>query len=267
MASNRLLKIIHIASTCWFIAGSVFLIIIALRQAGLGWWFIFSLSGHSGAFIFFLMLVYSFAIFRGVSRSQKIYCEHPLTCSSSYLAFYDIAPFLGGLAGLTAATFTQNLLELMISAATGTLCSTFLVWIIIDPVVSIAEMLLPSSKKHRKERIIEMKELQRRIQKDNERLMSELTEIESMNKKKRGIELRDKAKDLARLIAEHNIGCRNVEEQVVEIGGHAWRLGGIECMRQLFEMAKDTYKEQYNDSASINHIGIWWDGIGSWRKA
>ncbi|MBW8015863.1 MAG: bZIP transcription factor [Planctomycetes bacterium] len=267
MSSNRLLKFIHIASTCWFIAGSVFLMIVALREAGLHWWVIFSLSGHSGTFIFFLMLVYSFAMFRGVSRSQKIELEHPLTCSRSYLTFYDIAPFLGGAAGLTATKFTQNGFELMISATTGTLFSTFLVWILVDPAVSVVEMLLPASREHRKERITEMKELQKRIQKDNERLMAELMEMESINRKQREIELRGRAIDLARLLAEHKIGCGNVEAQVVEMGGHAWHLGGIECMRQLLEMAEDAYKEQYNETVAINHIGIWWDGIGTWRKA
>ena len=267
MSSNRLLKFIHISSTCWFIASSVFLVILSLREAGLNWWVIFSLSGHSGAFIMFLMLIYSFAIFRGVSRSQKIELEHPLTCSKSYLLFYDVVPFLGGVAGLTATTFTHNGFELMISAATGTLCSTFLVWILVDPGVSLAEMVLPVSRKHRKERITEMKELQLRIHKDNERLMAELAEMESANRKQREIELRGTAIDLARLLAEHKIGCGNVEAQAVEMGGHAWRLGGIECMRQLYEMAVEAYKDRYNEAVGINHIGIWWDGIGTWRKS
>lgn len=240
--------------------------IVALREAGLGWWVIFSLSGHSGAFIFFLTLVYLFAIFRGVSRSQKISIEHPLTCSKSYLAFYDVAPFLGGAAGLTASTFTHNAFELVISAATGTLCSTFLVWILVDPAVSVVEMLLPSSRKNRKERIAETRELQKRIHEDNERLMAELTEMESINKKQREIELRSRAVSLARLVAEHKIGCGNIEAQVVEMGGHAWRLGGIECMRQLLKMAEDIYRKQYSDVFAVGHIDIWWDGIGSWRK-
>ena len=144
MISNRLFKFIHIASTGWFIVCSVFLIVIALREAELGWWVIFSLSGHSGVLIFFLTLVYCFAIFKGVSRSQKIELEHPLTCSGSYLAFYDIAPFLGSAAGLTMSTVTHTTFELLIYAATGSLCSTFLVWILIDPAISMVEMLTPN---------------------------------------------------------------------------------------------------------------------------
>jgi hypothetical protein len=266
MASNRLLKFIHISSTCWFIASSVFLIIVALREAGLHWWVIFSLSGHSGAFILFLTLVYSFAMFRGVSRSQKIELEHPLTCSRCYLSFYDIAPFLGGAAGLTAATFTHNSFEILISVATGSMSSTFLVWILVDPAVSIAEMLLPASKSHRKKRITEMKELQRRIQVDNERLMEELVEMESINRKTREIKLRNIAADLARLLAEHKIGCGNIEPQVVEMGGNAWRLGGVECMRQLLEMAEQAYQKQYKEPVTTNYAEIWWDGIGTWRR-
>ncbi len=111
MPSTRTLKIVHIASTAWFLLSCVFLAIIALRQAGMQWWLIFSLSGYSGGLIFFLILVYSFAIYRGVARSQKIVIEHPLTCSTSYMTFYDISPFLGAIAAMTAFPETSNVIE------------------------------------------------------------------------------------------------------------------------------------------------------------
>lgn len=266
MASNRLLKFIHIASTVWFIASGTFLVLIALREAGLQWWIIFSLSGHSGVLIFFLTLVYSFAIFRGVSRSQKIEAEHPLTCSRSYLAFYDVSPFLGTLAGLSVWTFTHNTFELVVYMAIGSLCSTFLVWILVDPGISICEMVLPVSRRLRKERIAETRELQRRIHEDNERLMEELLEMESINAKQHEIELRSPATELADLLGYHNIGCANIEAQVVEMGGYAWQLGGIACMRQLRKMAEAAFKEKYKEAVAIDRIGIWWDGIGTWRK-
>lgn len=266
MVSNRFLKFIHIASTSWFITCSVFLIVIAMRQAGLQWWVIFSLSGHSGVLILFLTLVYCFAIFKGVSRSQKIELEHPLTCSRCYLTFYDISPFLGGIAGLTAFTLTHSTFELLISVASGSLCSTFLVWILIDPAISMIEMLTPASKSSHKLRIAETKELQKRIHEDNERLMEELLEMESINQKQREIELRPAATTLAELLADHNVGCGNIEAQVVEMGALAWRIGGVACMRQLYKMAETAYKEKYHETTTINHIAIWWDGIGTWQK-
>lgn len=266
MASNRPLKFIHIASTAWFIACSVFLIIFALREAGLQWWVIFSLTGHSGVFIFFLTLVYSFAIFSGVSRSQKIEVEHPLTCCGSYLAFYDISPFLGAAAGLILLSVAHNKFELLVYVATGSLCSTFLVWILFDPMIRSIEMLLPSSRTFRKERITETRELQKRIQEDNERLMEELLEMESINAKQREIELRSTAADLADMLVDHNIGCANIEAQVVEMGGLAWRLGGVACMRQLHKMAEAAYIAKNNKKMAIDHIEIWWDGIGTWQK-
>ena len=228
---------------------------------------IFSISGHSGALILFLTLVYLFAIFGGVSRSQKIEPEHPLTSSKSYLIFYDVTPFIGGVAGATATIYAQDAFELVISAATGTLCSTFVVWILFDPAISLAETLLPASRKNRKERITKTKELQKKMKKKNERLMAELAETESINRKHREIELRDKAADLARLLAEYKIGCGNVEAEAVEIGGYAWQNGGIDCMRQLLEMTQKEYMERYNETVPNNYIDIWWDGIGSWRRS
>jgi hypothetical protein len=266
MISKRLFKYIHIASTGWFILCSVFLIVIALRQAGLRWWVIFSLSGHSGVLIFFLTLVYCFAIFRGVSRSQKIEQEHPLTCSGSYLVFYDVSPFLGGVAGLTVSTVTHSAFELLITVTTGSMCSTFLVWILIDPMISMAEMLTPGSKSSRKVRIAEAKELQKRIREDNERLMEELLEMESINEKQREIELRPAAVTLAELLSGHNVGCANIEAQVVEMGALAWRVGGLAGMRQLYGMAERAYKEKNDEATSIDRIGVWWDGIGTWHK-
>ena len=73
-------------------------------------------------------------------------------------------------------------------------------------------------------------------------------------------------KDVVDVIADHKIGCANVEGQVIEIGAQAWRMGGIACMRQLYRMVCETYQKKYNELCTTNHVGMWWDGIGSWQK-
>jgi len=91
-------KWLHFASTGWFMLCVGYILVSALRQAGVHWWVIFSLSGFSAIFVFLLIGLYLFAIFRGVDRNQKIEIEHPLTNTNYYLAFYDISPLLGGFA-------------------------------------------------------------------------------------------------------------------------------------------------------------------------
>ncbi|MBN2314165.1 MAG: hypothetical protein JXM79_09565, partial [Sedimentisphaerales bacterium] len=89
----------HIAGTIWFVLAVGYIFVLALRQAGVRWWVVFSLSGHGVLIVSVLVSLYLFAIFRGISSSQNVEIEHPLTSSTYYAAFYLLTPFLGGLAG------------------------------------------------------------------------------------------------------------------------------------------------------------------------
>ena len=100
MTARRALKWIHVASTVWFVLCVVYVLILALHQAGFNWWVIFSLSGHSLIAAFLLVSLYLFAFFRGVKGAQQIEVEHPLTSAPAYMGFYVAAPLIGGLAGL-----------------------------------------------------------------------------------------------------------------------------------------------------------------------
>ena len=99
MSGGRTLKRVHLASTVWFIVCVGHILVLALRQAGVNWWVVFSLSGYGVLIVLLLISLYLFAIFRGVARSQKTEIEHPLTTTIYYSVFYDISPFLGLLAG------------------------------------------------------------------------------------------------------------------------------------------------------------------------
>ena len=82
MSHRKALKLVHLASTTWFMLCMGYILVLALRQAGIHWWVIFSLSGHSALLIFLLISLYLFAIFRGVGSNQRIEMEHPLTSTN-----------------------------------------------------------------------------------------------------------------------------------------------------------------------------------------
>ena len=145
-------KWLHFASTGWFILCVGYILVSALRQTGLHWWVIFSLSGYSAIFVFLLIALYLFAIFRGVDRNQKIEIEHPLTNTNCYAVFYDISPLLGGFAGCVGSVGVSRVSGLVIGIALGTLVTTFLMWIVVDPTIAFIEKQLPAGRKRRLER-------------------------------------------------------------------------------------------------------------------
>ena len=55
MTRHRTLKSIHLANTAWFILCVGYILVFALRQAGVHWWIIFSVSGHSVLTVFLLI--------------------------------------------------------------------------------------------------------------------------------------------------------------------------------------------------------------------
>jgi len=49
MLRRATLRSIHLFGTVWFMLCLGYILVLALRQAGVQWWIVFSLSGH-GAF-------------------------------------------------------------------------------------------------------------------------------------------------------------------------------------------------------------------------
>jgi len=239
MSSQRMLKLVHFSSTSWFVASTGFLLTLALRQAGAGWWLIFSLSGYSAVLIFLLISLYLFAIFRGVVQPSKH--EHPLTTSIYYMTFYDIIPFLGAFAGLLSTAGGADTAQQLATISIGTLATTFFVWIVLDPAIGSVEMMLPASREHHRRRHAHIQQQQ-------------LLQI-----------LPPMARKLAELLGEYATKGGDIEPEVVQIGARAWRLGGIICMRQLHELATEAHKEQLQGRRFIDHIAFWWDGIGGWQ--
>jgi len=242
-----------------------YIFILALRQAGVRWWVIFSLSGHSALLIFLLTSLYLFAVFRGVVRSQKIEVEHPLTSTTHYMVFYVGAPFLGGLAGCLAMAGQSSVGQFPLGIALATLGTTFLAWVIVDPVVGLLEMLLPASRRHRVEWLAQVKAEREKQRRGSERLLAEVLAKEESDRRRWQQMLKPQAQKLVELLTASGIDLKRVEREAADIGLNAWQLGGMSCMRQLRDMAIAISRQKSRNRAIIDYISVWWDGIGGWR--
>jgi hypothetical protein len=267
MSGRRTLKAIHLAGTAWFVLCIGYVLVLALRQAGFHWWVIFSLSGHSALVVFLLVSVYFFAVFKGVSRTQGIEIEHPLTSTGHYLLFYAVAPFLGGLSGCLAMIGENRAGQFLEGIALGTFATTFLVWVVIDPLVgSLEPVLIPPSRKHRGERFAQAKAEREKKRKERQQLLAVILAKEQADRQNWRQLLKPQAERLASLLRAGATNVGQAERQAVDIGLSAWQLGGITCMRELHDMALAMSKQRSGSETVADFISFWWDGIGTWRS-
>lgn len=266
MLRSNQLRLVHIASTSWFIVSACCILALALREAGKSWWVIVSLSGYSTLLALLLISLYLFAIFRGVVRSQKIQIEHPLTTTRYYMGFYVGAPFLGGLAGTLGMIGEERLSQFVLGIALGSIWATFLVWIVVDPAAGFLEMLVPSSWKHRLERLANLRAWREEQEKERKNILAEAGNRERMEKKRWHEILTPYAEKLAQLQAKGQTDQEEVQDEAIGIGVRAWQIGGLSCMRELHSMTAEFCKTQHKDFTIIDYLPFWWDGIGSWRS-
>lgn len=265
MSERRTLKFVHLAGTFWFILCIGYILVLTLRQAGIKWWIVFSLSGHGLLIALMLISLYLFAIFRGISSSQKVKIEHPLTSTNYYRIFYVITPLLGGLAGCLGMIGISTVGQFTLGVTLGTLGTTFLVWVVVDPLVGLLEMLLPqTSRRHRVERITNAKALRQRKQENRDNLLKEVLVKEELQLQHWREVLKPKAERLAKILTTEELDFKHIECEAIGIGVSAWQIGGMSCMKELRNMAIDLAKEQ--NKPFVDYTGVWWDGIGSWRE-
>jgi hypothetical protein len=276
---NRALRRIHLLSTIWFIASIGYLLVLMLRQVGFQWWLIFSLSGPSALVILLLISVYLFALYRGIGEAQHIEAEHPLTTTSYYMALYVAAPLLGGLAGTLGMIGVTNPVRFLLGVALGTLGTTSVVWVVIDPAAGVLEMLLPASRRHRAARLAQAEAQRRARQEKREHLLAEALAREQHERQQWRQKLQPQARRLAALLACEAADFARAEQEAMDLGAQAWRLGGLNCMRQLHDMALQAVREEQRKagnereetisspaSCAGDYLSHWWDGIGDWRS-
>jgi hypothetical protein len=259
---------IHIISTTWFILCIGYLFISSLLQAGVKWWIVFSLSGPGALITIILISLYLFAMVRGISSSQKIQVEHPFTSTPQYAMFYVASPLLGGLAGCLLAIIDANTInQILLDITLGTLAMTFIVWVIVDPVFGLVEMLLPSSRQHYNLRIASARAERETKQLQSQRLLADViakAEAESRHWQEL---LQPEAEKLAFLLTTEKIDFKQAEREAISIGSYAWQTGGLNCMRELADMAISLSKKRKQSKDIVNYIPFWWNGIGSWRSS
>ena len=258
-------KAAHVISTIWFIVCLAYLLITALREAGFRWWVIFSLSGYSAVFVFLLVSLYLFALFRGVSRDQQIEPEHPLTCSDYYMMLYAAGPLLGGIAGCLSSIGLGDGAEFIRRMALGTFVATFVVWVILDPGLALVEGLLPASRGHRAARLAREEAERRDREAKRQQVLTGVLEAEQTHRRIWEQALAPYAQELSVLLATDADGFSAARARAIEIGAEAWRLGGIGCMRQLREMTLSLGKGRSANEPVVDYLSYWWDGIGTWR--
>jgi hypothetical protein len=257
---------IHLAGTIWFIVCAAYALGIALLQAGVKWWILFSLSIHGILIALLLISLYLFAIFRGISSSQKLQDEHPLTKTEQYAFFYSSAPFLGALAGLLGMVDAENINQYISGITLGTLITTFLVWVIVDPALGLLEMLLPESHKHYIQRQQQAKIVKEKKKKESKHLLAEVSAKETSTYKHWHEMLKPQAERLASLLMDDIADPKEAGRKAAGIGVNAWQIGGLGCMRELRDMALDLCRQNNKNKEVVDYISFWWDGIGDWRN-
>jgi hypothetical protein len=274
MNYKKTLRTIHLGSTIWFMVCVVYLLVVALHQAGFNWWIIFSLSGHLALLVMLLVSLYLFSMFRGAGDGFTMQIEHPLTSSMYYMAFYVSTPLLGAIAGLLGMIGETRIDALLGGIALGTIGATFLTWIVVDCVAGSAEMLTPRARKHRARRLADIRQRKLQEQTNREQLMAGALEQQDKDNRFWQQALSPQAEQLANLLACDDSSFSSAEQEAIRLGVQAWRMGGLNCMRQLSDMAMKVFRQQYNDGSTsltikeepVDFISVWWDGVGTWRN-
>jgi hypothetical protein len=266
MNRQSILKLVHLIGSACFVLSSLYISVWVLLRGIESWWVIVSLSGYSALVVLLLISLYLFAIFRGIARTQKIRIEHPWTTSPYYLVFYCVSPYLGALAGGLASIGAGRVSHHLLLIAVGCFWATFIVWIIVDPLMGLTELLLPSGRNHRRKRLAHAKALRQEERLANQRLLAELEAQYRQQRVSWSQSLGPYAEKLAALRISGEAAGRQGETEAVDIGLKAWQLGGADCMRMLHSMAMEICGKAQHETETIDYISIWWDGIGNWRN-
>jgi hypothetical protein len=124
---------------------------------------------------------------------------------------------------------------------------------------------LPSvSRRHRSQRIVQAKALRQSRQENRESLLQDVFVKEEQKRQQWREVLKPKAEMLAEMLAADEIDFKQIEGEAVGIGVKAWQIGGLSCMRELRDMTLELAREK--NKSVVDYIGVWWDGIGSWRQ-
>jgi hypothetical protein len=248
----------------WFFLCTGYIFAWIILRANRGWIVAISLSGYSTAFVVFLICFFLFAVYHRLGKAQIHKLEHPLTSTGCYGLCYNISSFIGALAGVLAAISTAGTSNYPLLIAAGSFLVTFVVWLILDPLLAAAEMLLPQSRQNRAIRLAKVKEMRQNESLAKKHALEEAETSETEKLKKWDKVLEPNVKELAALSITSPAALEQSRGRIVDIGIGAWQMGGLGCMRHLHSMAVQTSRQDSRGTTSMDLVSACWDGIGNW---
>ncbi len=255
MKNEKVLKYVHFLSMCFFLLSAGYMLSYILMQKTRNSFFV-SLSGLStlifGAIVFFYLL----AFIKSLTLNNYYKAEHPFTSSIYYMIFYDLSPFIGASGAIIAMSMLKEIDSKMLFISIGTLISSFLVWILLDPLIQVSEMLLPSSLKYKKKRKKHLKAIKKAHKNAQLNVLKEIKESEKELKSQRVFQ------EMSLKLFEALNDNEPEENEIIDLGLKAWQIGKIQGMQQLFEM---TFKNEKDKQIKGKRLSYIWDGIGSWK--
>ena len=263
MTLDRKIRVCHIIATAQFGVSAALIIFWSLRAAGLHWAAIFSLSATGVVLLVLAVLIYAFAVFRGV-LGERTEAQHPLGGSLYYRLFYVVVPILGGVIVGLDYLFAEGINEAVRGWALGTVLAACIVWLVLDPVVGLVESALPRARRLRAEEAAARRARQGALERSRLRRLHEIRARRKGLHERLAPVLAERAERIVGLLRECAGTPRRAFDQSAAIGLETWRAGGSALMKELFDLVtrrcRDTGRE---DLPPL--LDYWWDGIGDWR--
>lgn len=268
MNRRKAQRFVHTTRMAGFVASVACMAVLSIVQADKSRWFTISLLSYFGWLLVATACSCSFSIFRGLSKNQRIKEEHRITTSVTYFLLYNLSPLLGALTGSLAAIGISRVTYYLFMVTAGSWCMTFMVWTIIDPILALMEMALPSSRQHRRERLLKSKNDEKNKRLAQKNLLAQINAEQQLQENLWNRVMQPYAEKLAELVVSNSFADEDAEAeaQIVDIGVIAWQMGGLNCMLQLHSMALNICKSKDRNWTNIDYVSIWWDGIGDWRS-
>ena len=259
------LRTLHVVVTTQFFFAAAVIILYFLFRSAPDLWALFPLSAQGLVLLVLVVLVYAFAVARGVV-GERDRDEHPFTGYYPYRIFYLILPVLGGVGGGILYLLSEGLIEGLLGAALGTVLPACAVWLAIDPLIGIIESLLPRARHSRRLRKQREKERQRERRRRRDDLIEELKAQRVARLKEQEPFLKDHAVRMAALLADTGGDLRERADAAGLIGLEAWQTGGPQLMKELARRALALLSEPLRQK-SVMLLDDWWDTVGDGRSA
>lgn len=141
---TKVLRVLDSVGRTWFILCTGYILMMTLRGTGFGRW---AISGSAVLVLLgvLVLLVGLHLVTRPhrAGRAGNYAAEHPFTSCTAYKVFYAATPFLGGIATCILGILdTAYATRFTMRVALSTFGTTFLVWVIFDPIVLFCEKLI-----------------------------------------------------------------------------------------------------------------------------